>query len=574
MIAAARPELEGAQPPNSLPGQRLPLARIERPTCRPAHLVAIAVWGVLVHGLTLFNLQPFWDGWLIHSRIKEHDYKLLYSVFASSGVPTAFLVHWALGHLGGVFAYRATAILAQVIAAMLVYAINIDGEYFTREEGLLLALLTLAYPAVKVSFELIIVPYWVAYAMFLCGVWMALRAESAGAPSRRWLRPLALAAFFYSFGINSLLVFYLGFLFLLFLRFAERCGTTPRQSVVSFAGRRLDYVVLPILFWGLKQAAFPHSGAFRDYATFKFSPRVLVGCFVEHLWFSVYRPITDAIPRAVASPVAAAILVLILIRLCNTSTEASSRVSSRQAAVFGLALLGLGTIPYALVGVHATLTGWTTRNGLLMALPTCILLLAFARAMGPPHVRMTSTAVAVLAFTASGFAAIMVDNYLGYQARAAKDQAIMAYLSAHPDAGRYSIFWVDDQIPVGGFDTYRPHEWASMFTEVWHADSHVGLDLAAVPYTRTGGWFRDETFERQHYYNLGAFNPDGLAARLVIRKGPRWTEAAEVGVRHIYYTVLAREHLQDWMAGLVEIDIRSDSPGPSDYMPQQSPETP
>ena len=74
-------------------------------------------------------------------------------------------------------------------------------------------------------------------------------------------RLTSLILFFISFSLNSLLVFYFGFLVFLFA-VTER-DKTPRKDVITkFLILHIDYIVLPFVYWIIKDAVFSPHGSF------------------------------------------------------------------------------------------------------------------------------------------------------------------------------------------------------------------------------------------------------------------------------------------------------------------------
>ncbi len=101
-----------------------------------AHLVAITyLGGVFVHGLILFNRAPFWDGRLVETFLRRHDYEGLFHFFSAAGGIGCF-IHWTLAHLGGVIAYRVLALCSPIVAATVVYDVNRREQFvFLQRQG-------------------------------------------------------------------------------------------------------------------------------------------------------------------------------------------------------------------------------------------------------------------------------------------------------------------------------------------------------------------------------------------------------------------------------------------------------
>jgi hypothetical protein len=159
------------------------------------------------------------------------------------------------------------------LSGVLVYAIGRETRFVSRLESLGIALLSLTYPAYQVTFLIITFPYTLCYCLFLVAVFLALRSEQSHGRHHLVLRGSALACFvLFAFWTKSLLVFYFGFLLLLFLFVQRQRELTLRQVGTWLLPRRLDYVLLPFVFWFAAEALFPVHGGYADYNRPSFSP--------------------------------------------------------------------------------------------------------------------------------------------------------------------------------------------------------------------------------------------------------------------------------------------------------------
>ena len=240
------------------------------PSDRPAiwrkfngHLGAILALALVAHGLMLLNDGVYWDGWLIYTNLIEKNWRNLYRMFAEAGSPITYYFHRLMGSFPDiVLAYRLVAFGSIALAAIWVYLIAQEGNWATPSERLWIALLSLVYPAMQVPFELINVPSVFYYGLFLGATLVALKAEKRQGASHYALRVGALVGFYLSFTVNSLLVFYFGFLTLLVLLIHQLKGLGPRPLSRYVILRRLDYLCLPVAFWMLKTWLSPRYGLY------------------------------------------------------------------------------------------------------------------------------------------------------------------------------------------------------------------------------------------------------------------------------------------------------------------------
>jgi hypothetical protein len=182
--------------------------------------------------------------------------------------------------------------------------------------------------------------------------------------------------------------------------------------------------------------------------------------------------------------------------------------------VFGALLFVGAAFAYVAVGLAPSTAGWSTRHALLLGLPMAIIIVGFLRLI-PARFRVAAPYVGaslVLAFTLS-----TIRFYAAWQARWAKDRAILAGLASATWLKPYSVYWIDDQFPLGGEPGRGTYEWASMFRTVWGGQSRIGLELQRA--SETDSTYRLGATSRYYIadYNLGNYDPKGPQVLLTIK---------------------------------------------------------
>ncbi|MCX6056651.1 MAG: hypothetical protein NTW69_00645 [Chloroflexi bacterium] len=517
----------------------------------------IAVVALIVQGPILLMDGVYWDGWLIYTSLAEKNWNNIYSMFIEAGSPTTLYLHWFMGYFPNIIlGYRVLAFISIACSSLLVYLIGNETKWVNSTENLWIALLSLAYPAVQVAFEIINVPSVVWLCLFYLACFLSFRAERAVGPGHYGLRASAVLLFLISFTVNSLLVFYFGFLLLLALFVRRLQSLSLRQTLMSFLPRYLDYILLPLLYWLIKETLFPRHGLYANYNQFTFSLLDMLLKLASFLNNGIYGQFKAALLEMLNQP---ALWLLALLgawfgwRYFNEKAPTNGQsVSPYSLLAYGVLLMGFGIFPYVAAGLSPTLTGWSTRQSLLLALPVALIIVAIARLLfSEPHAELSLSGWISLTTLLLAFGLATVSNYIDWQARWVKDRSLMVNLEQLDGANEYSVYWVDDQYPVGGEDNYRFYEWSSIFKRVWGGETRIGLDQ------------RDSTPQLlEHYkiyytkdYNLSGFDPTGCQATLVIRQGKSVYTNIELVLRYFYYKFADQRLLSEFLVQVTQVGV-------------------
>jgi hypothetical protein len=528
---------------------------------RHAAYAIIAVTAVVTHGLLLFNDGHYVDGWPTYTQLAERNWDLLFTHLYRAGLPGTVLFYSVMDYFPGlVFKFRIVAFLAIVLMAMLVYRIAEESKVLSRWESVSIALISLTYPAFQASVIMPVGLYLAFYCLFILAAYLALRSERMRGAVRYAVRGGSLVLFVVSFNINSLLVFYFGFLFLLFLlTHGQRLtqGTFTR-AVLQFVPRRLDFLLLPFAFWVVKEALFPRYGEYAAYNRFRFSPTTLVWTAGRFFGDSIYGQLNDALRIMLQQPALALLLVGTMYGASRAFTTPPGPPAERGLRphvllAFGVVLFALGIFPYVVVGSGPALHGFATRNALLVGLPMAVILTATIRLMFSRGERgLSKSAFAVVATLVVAFSLTLVDNYFAWQGRWAKDRSIMVKLSHMTDVKRISVFWIDDQFQLPGALDYAAYDWSSMFKQVWGGESRVGLSQMFTPEDWTA------LITTWALYNLSELDQAGCQAVLTIKRGPAASpDAWKLALHYLFLRFLKPEEMTRFLEGLTRIRVDS-----------------
>ena len=397
------------------------------------------------------------------------------------------------------------------------------------------------------------------YCLFLLASLLAIKYEKKDGNFHYFLRLCSLVLFVLCFEVNSLLVFYFGFFFILVFYIQRSLRLSSVKDVFTkIVLRRLDYLLLPFLYWAIIRAAFPSYGLYADYNQIAFSPLRIIFEYILFAKNAVYAQLNGALVNLINMPVL--LLIGLLAAYCiytifhlNDKVFFEQKLKPYSLLFFFFMLLLLGIFPYAAVGKAPSIQGWNTRHALLIALPMAIIVVGLIRIFFSNKKGIISNmgfsflVVMVLAFTLS-----TITYYISWQARWAKDRSIMVNLSRLNNIEGISIFWINDQFPLGGENNYRFYEWSTMFKTVWGDESRIGLDLRRY----TSRFLVDGKRYFIKFYNLSDFNPDGRQAVLTIRSGSRKYRDLGLSIRYLYYKYFRQNRLKEFLSEVTDLGIK------------------
>lgn len=554
------------------------------------HIIIIVGVSFVAHGLLLLNDGVYYDGWARYHYLVDKDWTHFQLwITESGGIPTTGYLHWVIGYLPSmIFSYKLVAFLSITFSAILVYLICKELRLLSRAESLFIALLSLSYPALQIHVDLIMMPYLLRYCLFLLACFMALRAEKRNGSPHYLLRVGSLALFVLSFATESFLVFYFGFLLVLILHARRERNISLKRVFTRFLPHRIDYVLLPMLYFVVDRVFFPASGFYSDfyrYNPFSFSPSRMVTVYDAFINNAVYAQLKTALGylfNYTYTPhwptlfllVAAAVVALLWIRSVfrNDSIQSlgekgkSHMVNGKgkwyAVLFFGIGLLALAIFPYAAVGKAASVHGYSTRHALLIALPMAIILVSATRLLfgGKKHY-MSKLGLFLMTILLVAFTVSSVANYISWQARWVKDRSVMVNLAELENAEGISVFRIDDQyqLPAGVGD-YLFYEWPRMFKCVWGDESRIGLETLNITNFLDNyeeGWGKYS--ERMH---LSDFDPAGCQAILAIRPGPESTgsirkASIRLSFLYFYYKFFSSEdRLTEFLHGVTNVTVQ------------------
>jgi len=532
----------------------------------------IGVMALLSHGLLLLNDGMYWDGWLLDNHLAEDDWGEVNKWATDSGMPAIGYFYWGLNLVGLATFYKIIAFIALFVSALLVFKISIESKWVTKVEATGIALLSLVYPAYQTAVEMSTFRYLVFYCMFLYVILQLWKTARDEAPVLTpWRRILLLSILFISFNLNSLLVFYFPLMLALFWGIKRSNAHLSWAEVLKkHVPAKLDFIALPFVFFAIKKIFSPTSGVYANYNQLNLNPASIgkhVGTYIEN---ALVGQFDAALSGLMHHPFLLLLLfVATYLAYAKYAPEAAGIVSpdphdhpgdTPAIMLFAFAglLLASAIFPYAAVGQSPSLEGWSTRHALLASLPVALLIASLLRPMwfifaerprGVMDGRFAALLIGVLLLAA--FSLSTISTYVSWQARAVKDKAIMTVLADTPILKGTSVFWVDDQYPLGGERLYRFYEWAGMLKKTWGGESRIGFQLQGYSMESLGmfrGFYTKSNL-------LSEFDPAGCQAGLTIRQNVVKYSESELVWKYFRKKFFTPDELPDFLRSAIHIEV-------------------
>lgn len=510
-------------------------------------LLAVTLFG---HFQLLLGDGLAWDSWLIERIAREGDWRELYAMYAESGLPPLAWTHRVIGSLPDTpLAYRWVTFAAIWATAFGLYRLLRRIDACTAFEALAVAALATAWPAYQAAgLAHIMTPYHTCYAAFFAG-WALLvpvLLAPGGVAQGAWRCALAGVLLFYSFTINSLLVFH-GGVWLCVLAVAWTRGIRPWRGAGPIAVVATT-CALPPLFWIVKETQWPRHSAYSTYNQFASDSREIFLCGLT----LGYIGIADAL-LAMARWLPLGAIGALAAGWWLRGRE-GERVSARRRALLWIAagsvLLAAALAPYALTLRWPTGPVVNTRHLLLVAVPAAVgIVFALGALLGNRRAHVLGAVVAALVLCGS---AVTVREEAALQLRWIRDRSVVAHVSAMEGARPFQAFViVDRRSPIGSPFPHSFYEWSHLLHEALGPPGRLGIQRA-----NWSGLYplRDRKFHTRRYM-LDGFDPEAPAARLVIADGAEPPGAAEVARYHALRIFGTEEELRAFLLGVCRVEL-------------------
>ena len=323
----------------------------------------------------LFNNGVYWDDWVLYNS----SFEQLKSHFYGNGIWHWTYMHNFLLTIGGEYSPLLYHILSFflfylgfVFLTLIIRSLNIRNKNLLYVASL--GILVLPFFDAKTT--MICFPYTIHTTLFLAATYLLLISIQT---KKVGLRIFSLVLFFFSFHVQSLVVFYV-FPLLLVVFFSEfKTDHTNYLSISYYFSKiksQLDFFFLPVLFFVYKHFFLQPSGL---YAEIGYNEITLIGLlkapfmtliFIAYQFYGILIEIKEKVFSDLFGVVFFLCLGFILFIVIKKFFRLNISVLENREKLFlfltGFILLFLAIFPYAVVGKMPSFMGYATRHQVLI----------------------------------------------------------------------------------------------------------------------------------------------------------------------------------------------------------------
>jgi hypothetical protein len=347
-----------------------------------SELIALGQLPVILNG------GLYADDWL--SFILKPGYSVDLDFLLASGHPFEFFLFNLANATRSPIAVMQVLTFASILAgALALRSITQRLQELTSLESVSFALMAFIYPGYQLWAGKGTASYVICYGMFFVAarLWLAALEN----PAKRLYfaaRMSALALFFVSFSLNSLMIVYAMMLPAIVIlhpltRSPERSWPVQFIRAVGLLIRRYpDFLVLPVAFWWLLNVYFPRSGAYQNYYRLRFPDLAAwLHGFGEFARWGIVERFNEALTLLHSGRLVLAVGLLLACALLPLARPHASWTRSEliiPIVAFPVTFIAEAT-PYLLINVAPSAHFYETRHLLLFGLPAGFFVIALKR---------------------------------------------------------------------------------------------------------------------------------------------------------------------------------------------------
>lgn len=335
-----------------------------------SHYVVIFIAYTLAFGLMLLNTRGYyWDDWAMIGNFSFQDAN---RQWLQNGNIWYGHFHWIFVSLQpyGVALFRCFTFVAFLLCGFMVYGILRSLRILTPLEALFITLLFLLLPFNTMSRNVVInSTYTLCYLLFFSAFYLLMYRQSCNSTAKVALRLIALVLFFVAFTMNSLLVFYvLPLAYMAYVELTAMHHNKPYKSLFGWFIRHIDFIALPIIFYGLKSVFFKPYGLYEGYNSLHFLALIKA---------MITTPILSLLDLAHIGYLLTGSLGYIALLCLFILLLKQRRIPEKRyllGIAFGFLVLWLGMFGYIAVNKHTTFMDLADRHGILESLGAAIII--------------------------------------------------------------------------------------------------------------------------------------------------------------------------------------------------------
>jgi len=537
------------------------------------YLALLFLITLFCHGLLLINDGMYWDGWIVNGWQKKKQWEIMKRLYSEVGMPILYFQHKFFSFLPKAkYFYNLLAFLSLFISSAIIFIIGVKFVALPTSVAFIIALLMVCYPGQQMGVERVIsMQYFMPMALFYLACFFSLESAVTNSEYAVFFHILAIVLFLLSFNMNSLLVYYWGFI-VFFALFTIQNFSIGQLGI--FILGHIDYCILPFIYWIFKETLSPRHGNYSNYN--KIIPnsesnpldtqriKRTMHYFSNFIILSLKNGVIGVYIQSVSLLFKKYVLFLfaVIITLCGLffilSNDVTYNITSFQGGLifsFGILLLILAGIPYILIGQSFGARGWATKNNVLLGLPLSLIIFGLFSVFFLPKYVISLIFIIIVSN-------IVYLNYinLSWIALWVKYCSTLLNLQKNMSLKKFSIFRVYDNHSLkGSFDIHPEHDVVYliyMFDSIWEDKLRLGIyekKFSLEPYSQER--IRDIIKNTTIDYALKEIDLEGKQAIIVITDGTQMFTEVKSAMRYIYYKFFQTEGLNHFLLNYSNIEV-------------------
>ena len=433
------------------------------------------------HGLSLFNTGIFWDDWLVALFNKT---EIFFQFIQAGGPWQAYYLNLIFSLPYGITIARFVVFLSFLIATLALYGTLKSFKSINRDTIVILCILFAIIPVNFARIAIICNLYAICYGLFFLAWYVLTKYLETG---KLYFQIFALLLFFVSFITNTLLFFFL--IPVVYIGYWFREDIHSIKSLIRVYARYIDFLILPLVFFGLKNIFWKPFGLYEGYTQLSLGKFLSIPTNFAVSLHSNGMYVLSKFYRFIFSPPESHILeyvffcvffVIIFYFIRKRNILTADSVKNDLFLIFaGFCLILVGVFPYLAVSNMPNYPSWETRNQLLLPLGISIVLFYMISLFSKKVSLSKRTVQIIFSLLIAGFIIINAGSYLDYQRDSFKQESLLMQFNDSGIMRNYSTFLFNDTTTKldGGERTYRFHEYTSMMKYVFKNDTRFGVRL-------------------------------------------------------------------------------------------------
>lgn len=429
--------------------------------------------------LMLLNNGLYIDDWTYYNINPDSTIKYLSE---HNSMWALYLIRFWFEVINNLFVFRLIIVICFFFSAVL-FAFTLKHVREIDKDALFyLTVIFAIFPVNFARLDFSTSQYSISYFIFFLALYLVCCYMENG---RIALRIISLCFFFVSFDTNSLLIFYA--IVLIYIGYIASKQNRPEQSKIysyfTLAIKYSDFIMLPLLFWIIKNIYFRPYGLFEGYN--KVTLEGMTRAFIL-LPFTFYRsfvePITSSFVVAgryalIAIPASIALFFMVKNRR-HVYDGNHYNITNRLFFLIGCLMFILGVYPYNVVGKIPAVYDFASRDQILVPLGASFILffgirLMFQIVKAKYRAQNYVYALVVVVFITGNFS-----SYLEFQKDWFKQLSIIRNMSTSSIIKDNTTFlFVDHTYRVNAKRRiYRFYEYSALMKSAFGDETRLGVN--------------------------------------------------------------------------------------------------